>query len=98
MREDIYKEGEELVIAQIAMHTGNLFLVDDVAIQWLPEGTNAMSLNVEGEGSAKLVPIVATRQGGKRYILIPLDDAIDIPTELTETVEIEKDAPEDVPK
>jgi len=98
MREDIYKEGEEFVIAQIAMYTGNLFLVDDAAVQWVPEGTNFISLDVEDNIGAKLVPVVATRQGGKRYILIPLDDAIDLPSELSERVVIEKDEPADVPE
>lgn len=98
MREDIYKEGEEFVIAQIAMYTGNLFLVDDVAVRWIPEGTNFVSLNVEEDIGAKLVPIVATRQNGKRYILIPLDDAVDLPSELAERVEIEKEEPENVPE
>lgn len=92
MSNSMYKEGEEYVIGQIAMHTGNLFIVDDVAATYVPAGTNCVSLDVGSDAGTKLVPIVATRQGGKRYVLIPLDDAIEIPEEHTETVPMETDS------
>jgi hypothetical protein len=88
MTVDIYKEGEENVIAEIAMHTGNLLIVDDVALAGLPAGTNFVSLHV-GSVQPQWVPVIATRQGGKRYILISIDDAMDMPTQLTEIVPIE---------
>jgi hypothetical protein len=92
MSNAMYKEGEEYVIGQIAMYTGNLFIVDDVAASYVPVGTNCINLRIDNDEGARLLPIIATRQNGKRYVLIPLDDAVDIPTELTETVQMETDS------
>lgn len=71
----------------IPIYSGRLLFVDEVIIQDLPIAADQyIIIDIEKENVQ--VPLVATNQGGQRFLIIPIDQATPLPMKVATTVEV----------
>jgi len=79
---------EQKVIGHVNTHSGSVAILDGIIeseIKFAPDSYVAIDVNLD----KKRIPVIATVQGGRRYLLLPLDAAEPIPPIGLETVETE---------
>ncbi len=79
---------EQKVIGYVNTHSGSVVVIDGVIeseIRFAPNSYVAVDVNLD----KKRIPVIATVQGGRRYLLLPLDAAEAIPGIGMERVETE---------
>jgi len=79
---------EQEVVGYVTTDTGGILIADsvvesDIAIP----SKNVVSLDLQMD--KRRIPIVATRQGDQRFLLIPLEQAVPITSPQKETVDTE---------
>ena len=88
MAKEINFTEKQEVIGYVETHSGSVALLDGVIeseLKMSPGTFVAVDVNLD----RKRIPVIATKQGGRRYLLLALDAAEDIPPVGSETVEIE---------
>ena len=91
MADQIEFTEKEVTLGYVQTHSGSLIIADGIIeseINLNPLSYISVDLNMDN----KAIPIVATRQGGRRYLLIPLENAITMEKESGETVTTEDPA------
>lgn len=88
---DIFAEGKENIIGHVATDSGSLMIADGIVAA---EVTAALGkqFTVDLSCDNARLPIVATKQAGRRFLLIPIDAAEHIPPQGELTVEMEDKA------
>ncbi len=79
---------EQKVIGYVETHSGSIALLDGIVeaeIKFAPNTYVAVDVDLE----KKRIPVIATIQSGRRYLLLPLDAAESIPTIGMEKVDTE---------
>ena len=79
---------EQQVIGYINTHSGSVALLDGIVeseLRFPPDSYVAIDVNLD----KRRIPVIATIQGGRRYLLLPLDAAEPIPAIGLEKVEVE---------
>lgn len=79
---------EQKVIGYVSTHSGSIALLDGIIeseIKFAPGSYVAVDVNLD----KKRIPVIATIQGGRRYLLLPLDAAEAIPAMGLEKVDTE---------
>jgi len=79
---------EQKVIGYVNTHSGSIALLDGIIeseIKFPPNSHVVVDVNLD----KKRVPVIATIQGGRRYLLLPLDAAEAIPAIGLEKVDTE---------
>ncbi len=95
MSDEIMFTEAQNVVGYIETHSGSIVMADGIVesdIALSPKAIVSLDLKLD----RKRIPVVATIQGGRRYLLIPLDLAEDIPNPSPDTVDTED--PVEVPK
>lgn len=88
MAKEIDFTEKQQVIGYVETHSGSIALLDGIIeseLKMSPDTFVAVDVNLD----RKRIPVIATRQGGRRYLLLALDAAEDIPPVGDETVETE---------
>ena len=79
---------EQQVIGHVNTHSGSVALIDGIVeseLKFTPNSYVAIDVNLD----KKRIPVIATIQGGRRYLLLPLDAAEPIPAIGLEKVDTE---------
>ncbi len=82
---------EQKIIGYVNTHSGSVAIIDGVIeseIKFAPNSYVAVDVNLD----KKRIPVIATIQGGRRYLLLPLDAAESIPAIGMEKVDTEDPA------
>ena len=88
MADEVVFTDQEQTIGHIETHTGSIIIAEGL----LESELNLRSqdfVNLDLKLDHKRVPIIATKQGGRRYLLIPLDAATPIANNSKEIVTVE---------
>ena len=91
---DDFSENERTVGHFVTL-SGSIVIADGIHADSLPGGADQRVVLDLGKENCK-IPVIAARQHGHNFLLIPVDAAIALPERLEETVEIED--PVTVPK
>jgi hypothetical protein len=88
MPDEVKFTEKEQIVGYVELHSGSIILVDGIVepdINLSQRSYVSLDLGLD----RKRVPIVATQQGGRRYLLIPLEAATPIENPAGETVQTE---------
>ena len=76
------------IIGHITVYSGVLLLTDGVTAQQLPVPQEQRVIFDTEKENIK-VPVIASQQGGRRFLIIPLDDVEDIAPAQGQVVEVQ---------
>ena len=78
MATDYFIEGKETEVGLVATDSGSLLIADGIAEQDLKTSLNKRVV-IDVQKDNTLLPVIATKQNGRRFLLIPLDAGEPIP-------------------
>lgn len=91
MTREIEFTEKQTIIGHVETHSGSVALLDGIIESELQLPSNAF-VSVDVNLDKKRIPVIATRQGGRRYLLLDLDAAEDIQPLRIEKVDTEEPA------
>jgi len=89
MAKEIEFTDGQAVIGYVTTHSGSIAILDGIIESELkqpPDNFVAVDVNLD----KKRIPVIATKQGGRRYLLLALDAAEEIPSMRINTVDTEE--------
>jgi hypothetical protein len=86
---------EEQIVGYVETHSGSLLIADGIVESEIRISSKSI-VSLDLGMDKKRLPIVATRQGGRRYLLIPLEAAEPLENASGDTVTTEN--PAEIPK
>ncbi len=96
---DIFVEGKENIVGHLILNTGTLLMTDGVWVDNI-KVSQEEKLAIDLGTDRLSVPVIGTKQNGRRFLLIPIDAAEqkDVPgsdkVEVTDPVEEEQEEEE----